>query len=203
MAKSDNGYSSYVILIHDRDLGRLGEKVERYNSYYEGTTYLDIIEKYDKEGYWFVQIEAMDYTKTNKELTEFVLNTLPFLAIKEEDSTWIIIQNEKSYKKALEDIYTKNELDNLLYDMLTIGDRYNAILSEMNIDERYVDEIRLIYEVYGNQYSLLFERGCKYLFVEDTNIILMDDVSGLQTEIDILDCIGIFKFNLGILNLKS
>lgn len=193
MSKYFSGYSSYVILLPDNELKLLESEVNKYQDF------MDIVEKYDKEGYWFVQVDVMDYQRTPQELTKFVLNHLPFLAIKEESSTYILARDKEEYKTALNAIYFKDEKRLVLCDMLSIGDRYDALVNKLQIDPMYADEIRIIYDRYGTEYSLIFERESKYLFSEETLITILDEMTMMRIELDMEECIGIFKFHVAIL----
>lgn len=191
------GYSSFVLLLSDLQHDLLEETVLQFKDF------VDIVEEYpvekNKGKYWFVQVDIMDYQRKAEELCHFAFTYFDFIAMKQEDSQFILIPNEEHVLKAWEELYAPGQEIYFLYDMLSIEERYNAACNVSNIIDPF-GENRLIHDVDGVKYSLHFGRECRQLFQEDPEIEVLDDTTNISTIIDISDGLDLFKFNVAILH---
>lgn len=190
------GYSSFVLLLSDLQHDLLTETILQFKDF------TDIVEEYaverEKGKYWFVQVDIMDYQRTAEELCHFAFTYFDFIAMKQEDSQFILISNEEHVLKAWEDLYAPGQEIYFLYDMLSIEERYNAACNtSLTIDP--FGETRLIYDIDGAKYSLSFGKECRQLFQEDPEIEILDGYTNISTIIDITDGLDLFKFNVAIL----
>lgn len=191
------GYSSFVLLVSDLQRDLLKETLLQFNEF------TDIVTEYpvekDKGKYWFIQVDIMDYQRTGEELCRFAFTYFDFIAMKQEGSQFILIPNEEHVLKAWDDLYTPGQEIYFLYDMLSIGERYDAACSISGTIDPYGDN-RLIYDIEGAKYSLVFDRDCKYLFQEDPEIEVMDDTTNIAHIIDISYGLDLFEFHVAILH---
>lgn len=191
------GYSSFVLLVSDLQHDLLKETLLQFNEF------TDIVTEYpvekDKGKYWFVQVDIMDYQRTGEELCHFAFTYLDFIAMKQEGSQFILIPNEEHVLKAWDDLYDPGQEIYFLYDMLSIGERYDAACSLSGTIDPYGDN-RLIYDIEGAKYSLVFDRDCKYIFQEDPEIEVMDDTTNISHIIDISYGLDLFEFHVAILH---
>lgn len=191
------GYSSFVLLLSDAQHDLIQGTLERFKDF------TDVIREYSVEKstgkYWYVQIDIMDYCRTGEELCHFAYTYFDFIAMRQEGSTWILVPDKDNFKKALSTMYTKEQKIYYLYDMLTIGERYDAVVNyQFNYISPYGDT-RLLHNENGNIYSLVFGRECIYLFSEEPEITLEDTTTGVVSSVDITDGLDLFKFNVAIL----
>lgn len=191
------GYSSFVLLVSDAQHDLMKDTLERFKDF------TDIVREYamvgEKYKYWYVQLDVMDYQRDSKELCHFVYTYFDFIALRQGGSSWILVPDKDNFKKALSAMYTKEQKIYYLYDMLTIGERYDAIVEyKYNYISPYGDT-RLLHTENGNMYSLVFGRECVYLFSDEPEVTLEDTTTGLVTSVDITDGIEIFDFNIAIL----
>lgn len=190
------GYSSFILLLSDLQHDLLEETILQFKDF------TDIVEEYavekEKGKYWFVQVDIMDYQRKAEELCHFAYTYFDFIAMRQEDSQFILVPNEEHVLKAWEDLYAPGQEIYFLYDMLSIEERYNAACNASNIDP--FGENRLIHDVDGVKYSLVFGRECRYLFQEDPEIEILDSCTNISTIIDISDGLDLFKFNVAILH---
>lgn len=191
------GYSSFVLLVSDLQRDILKETLLQFNEF------TDIVTEYpvekDKGKYWFIQVDIMDYQRTGEELCHFAFTYFDFIAMKQEGSQFILIPNEEHVLKAWEDLYAPGQEIYFLYDMLSIGERYDAACSLSGTIDPYGDN-RLIYDIEGAKYSLVFDRDCKYIFQEDPEIEVMDDTTNISHIIDISYGLDLFEFHVAILH---
>lgn len=190
------GYSSFVLLLSDLQHDLLLETLLQFKDF------TDIVEEYSVEKqkgkYWFVQVDIMDYQRTGEELCHFAFTYFDFIAMKQEGSQFIMVPNEEHILKAWDALYDSGQEIYFLYDMLSIEERYNAACSVAQTIDPYGDT-RLIHEVNGVKYSLVFGRECKYIFQEDPEIEILDSCTNISRLIDISNGLDLFKFNLAIL----
>lgn len=190
------GYSSFVLLLSDLQHDLLNETLLQFKDF------TDIVEEYsvekEKGKYWLVQVDIMDYQRTAEELCHFAYTYFDFIAMKQEDSQFILVPNEEHILKAWDALYGPGQEIYFLYDMLSIGERYDAAChTSLTLDP--FGENRLIHEVDGVKYSLIFGKECKYLFQEDPEIEILDDCTNISRIIDISNGLDLFKFQMAIL----
>ena len=190
------GYSSFVLLLSDLQHDILKETILQFKDF------VDIVEEYavekEKGKYWFVQVDIMDYQRKAEELCHFAFTYFDFIAMKQEDSQFILISNEEHVLKAWDELYSPGQEIYFLYDMLSIEERYNAACNTgIGIDP--YGENRLIHDIDGAKYSLSFDKECRQLFQEDPEIEVLDSCTNIATIIDISNGLDLFKFNVAIL----
>ncbi len=190
------GYSSFVLLLSDLQHDLLEETLLQFSDF------TDIVEEYavekEKGKYWYVQVDIMDYQRKAEELCHFAYTYFDFIAMRQEDSQFILVPNEEHILQAWNALYGPGQEIYFLYDMLTIAERYDAACSVAMTLDPY-GENRLIHDVDGVKYSLIFGRECKYLFQEDPEIEILDSCTNISRIIDISDGLDLFKFNMAIL----
>lgn len=192
----DLGYSEFVLLLHNNDKIGFDYTVETYSSIADVIAEYDITTKDNK--YWVVQLEIMCDNRSSEELCRFVYEHFPFIAMHQGDSTYILVSNKNEFKTMLNDIYTKEKRLYFLYDMLTIEERYDAsCCTGVEIDP--YSSNRLMHNVGGAIYSLIYGRECIYLFTSEPEISVMDETTGELKELDITDGLWAFKFHVAVL----
>ena len=192
----DLGYSEFVLLLHNDDKAGFDYTVETYSSIADVIAEYDITTKDNK--YWVVQLEIMCDNRSPEELCQFVYGHFPCIAMRQGGSTYILVPNKNEFKVMLNDIYTKEKRLYFLYDMLTIEERYDAsCCTGVEIDP--YSSNRLMHNVGGAIYSLIYGRECIYLFTSEPEISVMDETTGELKELDITDGLWAFKFHVAVL----
>jgi len=192
----DLGYSEFVLLLHDNNKIEFDNMAERFNSIVDVIAEYDITTKDNK--YWVVQLEVMFDNRSLEELCKFVYTYFPCIAMRQGNSTYILVPHKDEFKSMLNDIYTKEKKLYFLYDMLTIEERYDAsCCTGVEIDP--YSSNRLMHNVGGAIYSLIYGRECIYLFTSEPEISIMDEMTGELKELDITEGLWAFKFHVAIL----
>lgn len=190
------GYSEFVFLIDDASKLEFEQTAERFQSVADTVSEYDILTK--NNHYWVIQLEIMFSNRTPEELCKFVAAYFPFIAMHQANSTYILANDRDRFKNMLVDIYTKDKKLYFLYDMLTVGERYEAALhAGFEIDP--LSDNRLMHNENGTIYSLIFGHDCIYLFTSEPEISIMDSTTGEYKELDIIDGLGIYKFHIAVL----
>ena len=192
----DLGYSEFVLLLHDNNKIEFDNMAERFSSIVDVIAEYDITTKDNK--YWVVQLEVMFDNRSLEELCKFVYTYFPCIAMRQGRSTYILVPHKGEFKSMLNDIYTKEKKLYFLYDMLTIEERYNAsCCTGVEIDP--YSSNRLMHNVGGAIYSLIYGRECIYLFTSEPEISVMDEMTGELKELDITEGLWAFKFHVAVL----
>lgn len=188
----DNYFASITLLVNQDQYNHNSSLLDKYASF------IDLTREYSIDTNLFVvEIEALDGTKTAKELFEFVFNNFQFIVIHQEGSRCLISKNGEELKKALSSSYGKKNRAYFLYDMLTIEERYKCI--EKNHGDLAMNS-HLIVDSDGVIYSLFLHSGCIYLFKDDPIATIENDITGEKVEIDILsEMFKLYKFSVIIL----
>ena len=190
------GYSSFVLLLSDLQHDLLNENMLQFSEF------ADVVHEYsvekEKGKYWFVQVDIMDYHRTAEELCHFAFTYFDFIAMKQQDSQFILVPCEEHILQAWDNLYPPGQEIYFLYDMLSIEERYAAACNTPHPIDQF-GENRLIHEVDGVKYSLVFGKECLYLFQEDPEIEILDSCTNISHIIDISDGLDLFKFHLAIL----
>lgn len=190
------GYSEFVLLLHNDNKAEFDSIVEIHSSIVDVIAEYDITTKDNK--YWIVQLEVMFSDRSLEELCQFVIVYFPFIALHQGGSTYILVPHKERFKSMLNDIYTKERKYYFLYDMLTIEERYDAsCCTGVEIDP--YSSNRLMHNVDGAIYSLIYGRECIYLFTSEPEISVMDEMTGELKELDIIDGLWAFKFHVAVL----
>lgn len=161
---------------------------------------IDFCAEYDIGEYTIMQIDVMMSGRKVEELCSFIFANLDFIAIHQEESTYIISKDKAPLQKALTAIYEKGKGWYFVYDMLTISERYDCLLV---LEACSGGEDRLIHNEGGAIYSLLLDRNTKYLFTEEPSVTIEDGYTGIQSNVDITDGMDIYEFHVAIIGKKS
>lgn len=192
------GYTAFVLLVNDNQLKTVQKLAENYKDI------MDISAKeYGRDGYWFLELEVMDGDRSGKELADFVFRIFPFIAIRQKDSQFIVGSGRELLVKALNTLFTKENKDEFLYNMLTIDERYEALEEACNYPFSYWEDIRIEKWIGGCMYSLLYSKGQPSIFTEDPEIDLLFEDSGYRETVDMVEGLGKFKFHIAVLRPKS
>ena len=70
------------------------EKVREYKVYEDNTI-----------SYYFILLCVSDYHRSGEELCDFILQSFPYVAIRQEESTYIMASNKEDFKTAIRNIY--------------------------------------------------------------------------------------------------
>lgn len=190
------GYSEFVLLIDDTSKEEFDQKVEKFQMI------VDIVSEYDiktkKNHYWVVQLVVLLENRSLEELCKFVYKYFPFIAMRQNNSTYILASDKKTFKDMVNDIYGKEKKKYFLYDMLSIDERYKASCNT-GIEIDPLSRNRLLHNESGSIYSLIYNEECIFLFTNEPEITIMDESSGEVKELDITDGLGIFDFHVAIL----
>ena len=191
-----DGLNNFVFLIDRERFDEFDSVVTRFQSILEITKEYKLTT--EKNEYRIIQV-TVDYPNySRKGICRFVYTYFPFIALRQEGSTYILVSNGHKFRETLADLYTKETKLQFLYDMLSIGDRYAACIGAgAEIDE--LKDNRLIKEVKGNIYNLLFNSNCVHLFDHDSNIKIFQTEDDTTLYIDIINGIDIFNFHIAIL----
>ena len=168
--------------------------IARYNQI------MDLSAEYDNGDYTIMEVDVMMSGRKVEELCTFVFACLDFIAIHQEESTYIIAKDKDLLKTALTNTYGKGNGIYFIYDMLTISERYDCLLV---LDDCTGEEDRLIHYEGSAIYSLLLDRNSKYLFTDEPNVTIEAGYTGIQTEVDITDGMDIYEFHVAIIGQKS
>ena len=154
--------------------------------------------------YYFILLCVSDYHRSGEELCDFILQSFPYVAIRQEESTYIIASNKEDFKTAIRSIYkTKDKKIYFLYDMLTLNERY-AILKQSTDNENTLEGLQFthINEV-GNIYQLDLTPDAVLLYRDDSDFEITDTFTGEVLNIDIAEYISnFFVFHIAIFDNK-
>lgn len=188
-------FSSFVLFIKADDILPLKAEVERWKDIAE------IVATYKQKDYYFVELLVID-ERGPAELFRFVLRQFDFIALHQSKSTYIFIKDKEEFKKAVNNLYTKPGRDYFFYDMLTIEERYHALMVQ-GLDKKLDIQAWIYNGLSKCYYALNLNEGSKYLFEEESCLDIMDNETGEITEYDIIDGLENFKFHIGILGYEK
>ena len=165
---------------------------------------VEIVKEYKlSEDYRDIQLCVGYSTQEPKNYMTFVLTTFPIIAARQARSRFICVPLPLTFKDFLADVYgVRENRCYFFYDMLSIEERYCATMALANFGNPY-KEIKLLYYTNNSYYSLNFDRNCEYLFSSETELKLEDTTTGVIREIDLIDGLQYFKFNMAFLKPKS
>lgn len=190
--------NSIIVIVEETDYPMFKTLVDKY------ANVVEIVKEYQLSGdYRDIQL-CVSYTREKEQdYLAFVLSTFPVLAARQEGSTFICVPLQLAFKKMLVDVYgVRENRCYFFYDMLTVEERYNIAIALAKFGNVYT-EIKLLHYQDGSYYSLNFDRGCIYLFSTETEIKLEDTTTGNIRELDLIDGLGWYKFNIAFLRPKS
>lgn len=193
-------FSSFSIIVPDDDYPNFMATASIYKDIVDVTTSYCL--QGEKEDYHVIQLDAMYECKDIRELCRLICNKFPFLALKQEGSQFILVSDAKAFRNLLQE-YTKDRKAYFFYDMLTTKERYQACVGAgwnenvLGATLHYTDDRT------GNQYELNFGDECIFLFSDETEVTVSDDLTGEVKELDMLDGLHIFKFHVAVLRNKS
>lgn len=192
-----NGYSSFVLIVKDIDRTQLELNLDRFQSIVDKVREYKL--DYDNDRHYIViQLDVMYSGRSGEELCKFVHSYFPCVAMKQESSTTIIVNDSNDFRALLENAYKDKGKYYFVYDMLSVSERYLACMYA-GWEPEFSYETRITHYENGNMYSLMFNEDCIYLFNEDPEIMLTDDYSGAVEEVDMLEGLGGFTIHIAII----
>jgi len=191
------GISSFNLIVTIEQYQKLLETVHRYQQIVELVGVYEIGD--GKDNRYMVAELFVDFPgRSELELCRFIYGYFSFICLHQANSTYIFISNKDDFIKLLQGVYGRdNKQFYLLYDILTIKDRYNICMKIGKLDP--FAELRINHIENGNVYNLLLDEECPQLFTDESEIQIIDDYTGEVKTIDILEGLPIFKFNLALL----
>lgn len=189
-------FCSFTLLISADDFLPLNATVEKWKDIVE------IVSHYKEGDYYFVELIVADENRGPAELLDFVRRHFDFIALHQSKSTYIFIEDKKQFGTTLNELYTKAGRDYFFYDMLTIEERYHALMiqgleDKLDIQAWYYNEMSKSY------YALDITDGSKFLFGEESCLEVLDNSSGEIIEYDILEGLEDFEFHIGVLGYEK
>lgn len=197
------GTSYFSILATDKQRAEILDTCDKWR------TIVEKIREYKVYGdnnisYYCILLCVSDYHRSGEELCDFILRSFPYIAIRQEESTYIIVSNKEDFRTALTNIYkTKENRLYFLYDMLTLNERY-AILKQSTDNENTLEGLQFthINEV-GNIYQLDLTPDAILLYRNDSDFEITDTFTGEILNIDIAEYISnFFVFHVAIFDNK-
>lgn len=189
-------FSSFTLLITADDFLPLNATAEKWKDIVE------IVSHYKEGDYYFVELFVMDENRGPVELLNFVRRHFDYIALHQSKSTYIFTEDKKEFKEALNNLYTKAGRDYFFYDMLTIEERYHALMVQ-GLDKKLDIQAWIYNSLSKCYYALNLNEGSKYLFEEESCLDIMDNETGEITEYDIIEGLEDFKFHIGILGYEK
>lgn len=186
--------NSIVVVVEEIDYPMFKTIVDKY------ANIIEIVKEYKlSEQYRNIQL-CVGYTvQREQDYLAFVLSTFPVLAARQEGSTYVCVPLQLAFKQLLVDVYgVRENRCYFFYDMLTADERYRVALALANFGNPY-KEIKLLHYQNGSYYSLNFDKGCIYLFSSETEIKLEDTSTGNIRELDLIDGLKWYQFNIAFL----
>ena len=197
------GTSYFSILATDKQRAKILDTCDKWRTIVEKVREYKVYEN-NNISYYFILLCVSDYHRSGEELCDFILQSFPYVAIRQEESTYIIASNKEDFKTALRSIYkTKDNKIYFLYDMLTLNERY-AILKQSTDNENTLEGLQFthINEV-GNIYQLELTPDAGLLYRDDSNFEITDTFTGEVLNIDIAEYISnFFVFHIAIFDNK-
>lgn len=186
-------FSSFVLLIKADDILPLKAEVNRWKDIAE------IVASYKEGDYYYVELLVLE-ERGPAELFKFVIRQFNFIALHQSKSTYIFIKDKEEFKSTILELYTKLTKDYFFYDMLSIEERYHALMIQGLEDST---GFRVWYYRDGAYYSLKLTEDSTYLFEEEPTINILDDATGEIAEYDVADGLTDFEFHIGILGFEK
>lgn len=190
--------NSVIVVVEKKDYPIFRTLVEKYKNI------MEIVKEYDlSNGYINVQLFILYDTKDPKNYLLFVLSSFPVIAARQGGSSFICVPLQLAFKNFLTDVYQiKENLPYYFFDMLTIEERYDLVTQILNVPSSELD-LRLLYYHNNSYYTLKFDPNCEFLFTPETELKLEDVTTGDIRELDLIDEVEKYKFNLAFLCPKS
>ena len=193
------GYSEFVLLIADADKPKFDLTLNRFESIAEAICQYEI--KTESNKYWVIQLAVLLPNKKAEDLCYFIYNYFSFIVMRQKDSQYILISDEKEFQVMLGEIYTAETAISFLYEVLTVEERYRAALEADKSLDPQLDN-RVMFFRNGATYSLSFNKDCLCLFSQKPQIAILEETTNRYKEIDITEGLNIFNFHVAILNQK-
>ena len=198
------GTSYFSILATDKQRAEILDICDKWKAIVEKVREYKVYED-NNISYYFILLCVSDYHRSGEELCDFILRSFPYIAIRQEESTYIIVSNKEDFRAALTNIYkTKENRIYFLYDMLTLNERY-AILKQSTDNENTLEGLQFthINEV-GNIYQLDLTPDAILLYRYDSDFEITDTFTGEILNIDIAEYISnFFVFHVAIFDNKN
>lgn len=197
------GISYFSILATDKQRAEILDVCDKWKTIVDKVREYKVYED-DTVSYYFILLYISDSHRNGKELCDFVIKFFPFIAIRQEESTYIIANNKDDFKDALNKIYqTKDNKIYFLYDMLTLNERY-AIIKNATDTEYSLEGLQFTYtNDKGNVYQLDLNPDSLLIYRDDSEFEITDIFTGEVINIDIVDFIeDYFVFHIAIFNDK-
>lgn len=197
------GTSYFSILATDKQRAEILDTCDKWRTIVEKVREYKVYED-NNISYYFILLCVSDYHRSGEELCDFILQSFPYVAIRQEESTYIIASNKEDFKTAIRNIYkTKDNKIYFLYDMLTLNERY-AILKQSTDNGNTLEGLQFthINEV-GNIYQLDLTPDAVLLYRDDSDFEITDTFTGEVLNIDIAEYISnFFVFHIAIFDNK-
>ena len=197
------GTSYFSILATDKQRAEILDICDRWGAVVEKIREYKVYGDNDIS-YYFILLCISDYRLSGEKLCEFILQSFPYTAIRQEGSTYIIVSNKEDFKTAIKSIYkTKENKIYFLYDMLTLNERY-AILSQSTNNKNTLEGLQFTHvNEIGNVYQLDLTPDATLLYREDSDFEITNTFTGEVLDIDITDYIpDFFVFHVAIFDNK-
>ena len=189
-------FSSFTLLITADDILPLKAEVERWKDI------VDIVASYKIDDYYFIELLVMGDDRDEKDLLKFVLRQFNFIALHQSKSTYIFAKDKEELKTAILDLYTKESKEGFFYDMLSVDERYKALMTQ-GLDKKFDIQLWHYDGKSGNYYALNISTNSVFLFDYDPCVEILDNTTGSITEYDIIDGLKKFQFHIGILGSEK
>ena len=190
-----DGTSYFSLLATSNDLEIIKQVVNRYASI------LEMIRSYEignAQKYYIIELGVCFSNRSRIELCKFIINYIPCIALHQEGSSYFLINDKDDFATALKEVYGEHKEIYFLYDLMTIKERYKLTFLSMP-SLKLAPGLRLRHYEGAGLYSLIFDPGCQYLFTNENEIELENEMTGELITVDLLDGLSQLKFHLVIL----
>ena len=113
------GTSYFSILATDKQRAEILDTCDKWRAIVEKVREYKVYED-NNISYYFILLCVSDYHRSGEELCDFILQSFPYVAIRQEESTYIIVSNKEDFKTAIRSIY-KTKDNKIIYRRISIG----------------------------------------------------------------------------------
>lgn len=191
-----DGISYFTLLVDESDYQLLHQIVNKYQNM------MEIIRSYEVgisiTLYYVVEVGMVFENRSNIDLCKYAINYFPCIALHQEGSSYILVNDKDQFKEAVLDGYGAEQGEYFLYDMLTIGERYKLCFLTVPYLQN-AGSLRLHYAEGATLYSLCFDMNCQYIFTEESNLQIENEMTGEIHQVDLIEGMKKLKFHIVIL----
>ena len=151
--------------------------------------------------FYCVEISMFYSNRTLSSVIQYIYSSLEYIMLRFEDSPVIVLQDNDKLEELIDNIYRKPfGLDNFKKDFLTTKERYTLIMKTLNKTGR-ANYFSMVYNHPKGigTYNINISDSTKELFMDESEIMIADDLYGTIELIDYSESIPKNYFKLKLL----